>query len=75
MWISDKNDPTNSSAVFVSFVQGGSTTCDGRDDIKEFAAIRSAMKVLMYTDEEIWDLMKILALSTILITAVQHQKK
>ncbi|ELT99384.1 hypothetical protein CAPTEDRAFT_226057 [Capitella teleta] len=42
-------------------IQGGSTTCDGRDDVKEFANIRSAMKVLMYSDEEIWDLMKILA--------------
>ena len=36
-------------------------TCDGRDDAAEFADIRSAMKVLMMTDQEIWDILKILA--------------
>lgn len=41
--------------------QGGDTVCEGRDDVKDFADIRSAMKVLMFSDEEIWDLMKILA--------------
>ena len=41
--------------------QGGSVTCDGRDDAAEFADIRSAMKVLMMTDQEIWDILKILA--------------
>lgn len=35
--------------------------CDGRDDAAEFADIRSAMKVLMMTDQEIWDILKILA--------------
>ncbi len=42
-------------------LQGGDVTCEGRDDVKDFADIRSAMKVLMYSDEEIWDLWKILA--------------
>jgi len=36
-------------------------TCDGRDDAAEFADIRSAMKVLMFSDQEIWDILKILA--------------
>ena len=40
---------------------GGSVVCDGRDDTAEFADIRSAMKVLMFTDQEIWDILKILA--------------
>lgn len=40
---------------------GGSVVCDGRDDAAEFADIRSAMKVLMFTDQEIWDILKILA--------------
>lgn len=35
--------------------------CDGRDDAAEFADIRSAMKVLMMSDQEIWDILKILA--------------
>ena len=42
-------------------IQGGSTTCDGRDDNAEFADIRSAMKVLMFSDQDIWDILKILA--------------
>ena len=41
--------------------QGGSLTCDGRDDLKDYADIRSAMKVLNFTDEEMWDLFRILA--------------
>ncbi|KAH3808644.1 hypothetical protein DPMN_137001, partial [Dreissena polymorpha] len=41
--------------------QGGNTTCEGRDDAVEFADIRSAMKVLMFGDKEVWELLKILA--------------
>ncbi|XP_030055927.1 unconventional myosin-VIIa isoform X2 [Microcaecilia unicolor] len=40
---------------------GKCTTCDGRDDIKEYANIRSAMKVLMFTDTENWEISKLLA--------------
>ncbi|KAG1715049.1 Myosin-VIIa [Nymphon striatum] len=39
---------------------GECITCDGRDDAAEFADIRSAMKVLMFGDKEIWEIMKIL---------------
>ena len=42
-------------------VGGGSVICEGRDDAAEFADIRSAMKVLMMSDQEIWDILKILA--------------
>lgn len=41
--------------------QGNCTTCDGRDDSKEYANIRSAMKVLMFTDTENWEISKLLA--------------
>ena len=35
--------------------------CEGRDDAAEFADIRSAMKVLMMSDNDIWEILKILA--------------
>lgn len=44
-------------------IQGDSITCDGRDDGKEFAQICSSMKVLTFTSDEIWEIMKILAVA------------
>lgn len=41
--------------------QSDCISCEGRDDAAEFADIRSAMKVLMFTDSEIWELLVILA--------------
>jgi len=43
------------------YFQGGSITCEGRDDAAEFADIRSAMKVLLFSDMEIWEVLKLLA--------------
>ncbi|XP_034557691.1 myosin VIIAa [Notolabrus celidotus] len=40
---------------------GNCTVCDGRDDLKEYSNIRSAMKVLMFTDKENWEITKLLA--------------
>lgn len=40
---------------------GGCVTCEGRDDVAEFADIRSAMKVLCFSDQEIWEILKLLA--------------
>lgn len=40
---------------------GGSITCEGRDDAAEFSDIRSAMKVLLFTDPEIWEILRLLA--------------
>lgn len=42
-------------------LQGGGITCEGRDDAAEFADIRSAMKVLLFSDVEIWEVLKLLA--------------
>ena len=41
--------------------QGGDITCEGRDDIKDFADIRSAMKVLTFSDTEVWEVLKVLS--------------
>uniref|UniRef100_A0A0L8FWF9 Myosin-VIIa n=1 Tax=Octopus bimaculoides TaxID=37653 RepID=A0A0L8FWF9_OCTBM len=41
--------------------QGKSLVCEGRDDAKEYANIRSAMKVLMFKDNEVVEIQKILA--------------
>lgn len=40
---------------------GESISCEGRDDTAEFADIRSAMKVLLFSDSEIWEILKLLA--------------
>ncbi|KAL8588843.1 Unconventional myosin-VIIa [Nucella lapillus] len=42
-------------------IQGGSIRCEGRDDVKDFADIRSAMKVLTFSDGELWGVYKVLA--------------
>ncbi|CAM4624535.1 unnamed protein product [Leuciscus chuanchicus] len=40
---------------------GQCTTCEGRDDIKEFASFRSAMKILTFTENDSWEINKLLA--------------
>ncbi|KAM9319057.1 unconventional myosin-VIIa-like [Pholidichthys leucotaenia] len=40
---------------------GNCTVCDGRDDMKEYSNICSAMKVLMFTEKENWEISKLLA--------------
>ncbi|KAF2985564.1 hypothetical protein EK904_009077 [Melospiza melodia maxima] len=41
--------------------QGDCTSCDSRNDAKDYAHIRSAMKILMFSDSEHWDISKLLA--------------
>ena len=53
----DLKDATN----YKYLTGGGSTVCEGRDDAAEFADIQSAMKVLMMSDNDIWEILKILA--------------
>ncbi|XP_028840305.1 unconventional myosin-VIIa-like isoform X2 [Denticeps clupeoides] len=40
---------------------GNCTVCEGRDDKKEYSSIQAAMKVLMFTDTESWEISKLLA--------------
>uniref|UniRef100_A0A663M4W6 Myosin VIIB n=1 Tax=Athene cunicularia TaxID=194338 RepID=A0A663M4W6_ATHCN len=42
-------------------LQGNCMSCDGRNDAKDYAHIRSAMKILMFSDSENWDISKLLA--------------
>ncbi|XP_072118705.1 myosin VIIAa isoform X1 [Mobula birostris] len=46
---------------YTYLTMGKCTFCDGRDDSKEYANIRSAMKVLMFTDTENWEISKLMA--------------
>uniref|UniRef100_F6TMX3 Unconventional myosin-VIIb n=1 Tax=Callithrix jacchus TaxID=9483 RepID=F6TMX3_CALJA len=40
---------------------GNCTSCEGLNDTKDYAHIRSAMKILQFSDSENWDLSKLLA--------------
>ncbi|XP_037704774.1 unconventional myosin-VIIb [Choloepus didactylus] len=40
---------------------GSCTSCEGLDDAQDYAHVRSAMKILMFSDAEHWDLSKLLA--------------
>ncbi|XP_004589432.2 unconventional myosin-VIIb [Ochotona princeps] len=40
---------------------GNCTSCEGLDDAKDYAHVRSAMKILLFSDSENWDLSKLLA--------------
>uniref|UniRef100_A0A3B4XL03 Myosin VIIAa n=1 Tax=Seriola lalandi dorsalis TaxID=1841481 RepID=A0A3B4XL03_SERLL len=46
---------------YTYLTMGNCTVCDGRDDLKEYSNILSAMKVLMFTDKENWEISKLLA--------------
>ncbi|KAF5880167.1 unconventional myosin-VIIa-like, partial [Clarias magur] len=41
--------------------QGSCITCDGRDDAEEFERIRTALRVLTFSDRECWEIFKLLA--------------
>ncbi|KAM4628965.1 unconventional myosin-VIIa [Polymixia lowei] len=49
------------AAQYNYLTMGNCTTCEGRDDIKEYAHFRSALKVLMFTENDSWEICKLLA--------------
>uniref|UniRef100_A0A8C4WI61 Myosin VIIB n=1 Tax=Gopherus evgoodei TaxID=1825980 RepID=A0A8C4WI61_9SAUR len=49
------------ASEYTYLTMGDCTSCDGRNDAKEYAHVRSAMKVLMFSDSEHWDISKLLA--------------
>lgn len=45
-----------------SYLRGsGCLTCEGRDDAAEYNRIRTALKVLTFTDKECWEMFKLVA--------------
>uniref|UniRef100_A0A803YSN9 Myosin VIIB n=1 Tax=Meleagris gallopavo TaxID=9103 RepID=A0A803YSN9_MELGA len=49
------------ASEYTYLTMGNCTSCDSRNDTKEYAHIRSAMKILMFSDSEHWDISKLLA--------------
>ncbi|XP_069006967.1 unconventional myosin-VIIa [Embiotoca jacksoni] len=50
------------NAVEYKFLtMGKCTSCEGRDDVKQYAHFRSALKVLMFTENDSWEISKLLA--------------
>ncbi|XP_073072088.1 unconventional myosin-VIIa isoform X9 [Manis javanica] len=49
------------AADYNYLAMGNCITCEGREDSQEYANIRSAMKVLMFTTTENWEISKLLA--------------
>ncbi|KAJ8389610.1 hypothetical protein AAFF_G00118470 [Aldrovandia affinis] len=46
---------------YTYLTMGNCITCDGRDDLQEYARIRSAMKILTFKEKESWEIFKLLA--------------
>ncbi|GAB0193427.1 unconventional myosin-VIIb [Grus japonensis] len=49
------------ASEYTYLTMGNCMSCDGRNDAKDYAHIRSAMKILMFSDSEYWDISKLLA--------------
>uniref|UniRef100_A0AAQ6IG54 Uncharacterized protein n=1 Tax=Anabas testudineus TaxID=64144 RepID=A0AAQ6IG54_ANATE len=49
------------SAEYNYLTMGNCTSCEGRDDVKEYAHFRSALKILMFTENDSWEISKLLA--------------
>ncbi|XP_070689056.1 unconventional myosin-VIIb [Pempheris klunzingeri] len=50
-----------SATEYNYLTMGNCTSCEGRDDVKEFAHFRSALKILMFTENDSWEISKLLA--------------
>ncbi|KAM7012802.1 unconventional myosin-VIIb [Tautogolabrus adspersus] len=49
------------AAEYNYLTMGNCTSCEGRDDVKEYAHFRSALKILMFTENDSWEISKLLA--------------
>ncbi|CAJ1059811.1 unconventional myosin-VIIa [Xyrichtys novacula] len=50
-----------SAAEYSYLTMGNCTSCEGRDDVKEYAHFRSALKILMFTENDSWEIYRLLA--------------
>ncbi|TMS19901.1 Unconventional myosin-VIIa [Larimichthys crocea] len=50
-----------SAAEYNYLTMGNCTSCEGRDDVTEYAHFRSALKILMFTENDSWEISKLLA--------------
>ncbi|KAI3369062.1 hypothetical protein L3Q82_026031 [Scortum barcoo] len=48
------------AAEYNYLTMGNCTSCEGRDDVKEYAHFRSALKILMFTENDSWEISKLL---------------
>ncbi|KAK1786290.1 hypothetical protein P4O66_017991, partial [Electrophorus voltai] len=46
---------------FKYLTEGDCVVCEGQDDVNEFTRIRTALKVLTFTEKECWEIFKLLA--------------
>uniref|UniRef100_A0A096LUU3 Si:ch73-194h10.2 n=1 Tax=Poecilia formosa TaxID=48698 RepID=A0A096LUU3_POEFO len=49
------------AAEYKYLTMGKCTSCEGRDDVKEYAHFRSALKILTFTETDSWEISKLLA--------------
>ncbi|XP_070765301.1 unconventional myosin-VIIb [Enoplosus armatus] len=49
------------AAEYNYLTMGNCTSCEGRDDVKEYSHFRSALKILMFTENDSWEISKLLA--------------
>uniref|UniRef100_A0A8D3CSB6 Myosin VIIBa n=1 Tax=Scophthalmus maximus TaxID=52904 RepID=A0A8D3CSB6_SCOMX len=49
------------AAEYNYLTMGKCTSCEGRDDVTEYAHFRSALKILMFTENDSWEISKLLA--------------
>ncbi|XP_032429118.1 unconventional myosin-VIIb [Xiphophorus hellerii] len=49
------------AAEYKYLTMGNCTSCEGRDDVKEYAHFRSALKILTFTETDSWEISKLLA--------------
>uniref|UniRef100_UPI0037E7D6D8 unconventional myosin-VIIb n=1 Tax=Semicossyphus pulcher TaxID=241346 RepID=UPI0037E7D6D8 len=49
------------AAEYNYLTMGNCTSCEGRDDVREYAHFRSALKILMFTENDSWEISKLLA--------------
>ncbi|KAM6921827.1 unconventional myosin-VIIb [Xenentodon cancila] len=49
------------AADFKYLIMGNCTSCEGRDDMMEYAHFRTALKILMFSETDSWEIFKLLA--------------